>query len=47
MQEQPETKPFDKFRQLVRRVVSVPKKEIDRREAEQKQKKQNLKEKHS
>ncbi len=30
-----EDKPFERFQRLVRKVVSVPKTEIDRREAEQ------------
>ena len=32
----PETKPFEKFQQFAKQVLSVPKKEIDRREAEYK-----------
>lgn len=34
--------PFEKFRELVQRVVSVPKKEIDRREAIAKENKRNV-----
>lgn len=30
----PEPKPFEKFQQFAKQVLSVPKKEIDRREAE-------------
>ncbi len=30
---QPEPKPFEKFRQFAKQVISVPKKEIERREA--------------
>jgi len=36
---EPEPKPFEKFQQFAKKVLSVPKKEIDRREAQyQKQK---------
>jgi len=31
---EPEPKPFEKFQQFAAKVLSVPKKEIDRREAE-------------
>jgi hypothetical protein len=30
----PEPKPFEKFQQFAKQVLSVPKKEIDRREAQ-------------
>jgi hypothetical protein len=33
MEPKPET-PFEKFRQFTQKIVSVPKEEIDRREAE-------------
>lgn len=33
----PEPKPFEKFQQFAKQVLSVPKKEIDRREAEYQQ----------
>lgn len=33
---QPEPTPFEKFRQFAKQVISVPKKEIERREAEYK-----------
>jgi hypothetical protein len=32
----PEPKPFERFQQFAKQVLSVPKKEIDRREAEYK-----------
>jgi hypothetical protein len=43
MNEKTDQKPFDKFRELAQRVVSVPKKDIDRREAEQKRNKEHRK----
>jgi hypothetical protein len=42
MNEQKET-PFEKFRQFTKKIVSVPKEEIDRREAEYQKARKNKK----
>lgn len=44
--EPPSPTPFDQFRALVKRVVAVPKPEIDKREAEYKKQRNAKPEKH-